>query len=490
MKQPNILFFLVDDLGWSDLGCYDSPFYETPNIDQLRSRGMLFTDAYAACPVCSPTRGSLLTGKYPATLGITDWIDWGGSVHPAKGKLIDVPYIKSMPLEEKTLAHSFSEAGYATWHIGKWHLGGTGHHPQDVGFHVNIGGCHMGSPGKDGYFSPWGIPGLSGSDVAEGTYLTDYLTDQAISLLNDHCGSVQSSQPFFLDMWYYLVHTPIEAPEELVEKYRTKARHMGLDRDDAFAVGDFYPTEHKQDIRIKRRIRQSDPVYAAMVEKLDQSVGRILNELERVGAAENTLIVFTSDNGGLSTADRSPTCNAPLSEGKGWMYEGGVREPLLISWPNRVAPGSICSLPVSSPDFYPTLLEAAGLPLLPTQHCDGESFLPAFSDPAGDTAAAHLKQRPLFWHYPHYGNQGGTPGSVIRKGNWKLLHFFEDDGTELYNLDDDISETYDRRFAEPKIEKQLKQELDEWRTKVEALIPQENTNYSPWKERSSPHHSA
>jgi arylsulfatase A-like enzyme len=490
MKQPNILFFLVDDLGWSDLGCYDSPFYETPNIDQLRSRGMLFTDAYAACPVCSPTRGSLLTGKYPATLGITDWIDWGGSVHPAKGKLIDVPYIKSMPLEEKTLAHSFSEAGYATWHIGKWHLGGTGHHPQDVGFHVNIGGCHMGSPGKDGYFSPWGIPGLSGSDVAEGTYLTDYLTDQAISLLNDHCGSVQSSQPFFLDMWYYLVHTPIEAPEELVEKYRTKARHMGLDRDDAFAVGDFYPTEHKQDIRIKRRIRQSDPVYAAMVEKLDQSVGRILNELERVGAAENTLIVFTSDNGGLSTADRSPTCNAPLSEGKGWMYEGGVREPLLISWPNRVAPGSICSLPVSSPDFYPTLLEAAGLPLLPTQHCDGESFLPAFSDPAGDTAAAHLKQRPLFWHYPHYGNQGGTPGSVIRKGNWKLLHFFEDDGTELYNLDDDISETYDRRSAEPKIEKQLKQELDEWRTKVEALIPQENTNYSPWKERSSPHHSA
>jgi arylsulfatase A-like enzyme len=486
VKRPNIILFLADDLGWADLACYGSEFYETPNIDAMCARGMLFTDAYAACPVCSPTRGSILTGKYPATLGITDWIDWGGSVHPAKGKLVDVPYIKAMPLSEETIAHALGDAGYQSWHIGKWHLGGKGHLPEDVGFDRNIGGCHMGSPSRGGYFSPWIIDPLIDAEVPDGTYLTDFLTDQAIECIENR----DSSRPFFLNMWYYLVHTPIEAPVDLVQKYEAKAHKLGLDLREPFEEGAFFPTEHKQELRIRRRQFQSDPVYAAMVEKLDESVGRIYTALQESGEEENSIIIFSSDNGGLSSAESSPTCNAPLSEGKGWMYEGGVREPLIISWPGRIAADSSCSIPVSSPDLYPTLLEAVGVPLRPSQHCDGVSFVSLFNDPAAEGAAHHLRERPLYWHYPHYGNLGGTPGSVIRRGDWKLLHFFEDDGIELYNLRRDIGETEDVSAAEPKLAAELKQLLDQWRSSIGALVPEINLEYSPWPSREKPHHSA
>ncbi len=465
-KRPNILFILIDDLGWRDLSCYGSPFYETPNIDRLAREGMQFSHAYASCPVCSPTRASLLTGKYPATLGLTDWIDHTGEVHPARGRLIDVPYIKHLPRGEHTLAQALRDGGYATWHVGKWHLGGEGYGPEDFGFEVNVGGCHAGSPGKGGYFSPWTIPALAGADVPDGTYLTDYLTDRAIGLISGH-----GEQPFFLNLWYYTVHTPIQAKPEKIAKYEAKARAMGLDKVKTFEEGDYFPCEHKRDKRILRRLVQSDPVYAAMIESLDENVGRILAALEQRGELDNTLVVFTSDNGGLATAEGSPTCNAPLAEGKGWMYEGGTREPLLVRWAGRVAPGSACETPCTSTDFFPTLLEAAGLPALPDQHIDGVSLLGLLR---GEQA---LDREAIYWHYPHYGNQGGTPGSSVRMGDYKLIEFFEDGRLELYNLRDDPGESRNLATQEPERAARLHTRLLAWRASVEAKIPPPNPEW-------------
>jgi arylsulfatase A-like enzyme len=467
MARPNIIFVLIDDMGWKDLVCYGSPFYETPNIDRLAKEGMRFTDAYAACPVCSPTRASILTGKYPATVGITDWIDAHGHIHPARGKVIDVPYLKNLPTSEHSLASALKDGGYQTWHVGKWHLGGEGHLPQDHGFEKNVGGAHQGSPGKGGYFSPWTIPPLENADVPDGTYLTDYLTDQILDLLAN-----KDERPFFLNLCYYQVHTPLQAKEEKIEKYKAKATAMGLDEVETFVDGEHYPCEHKKDQRVRRRLVQSDPVYAGMIESLDESIGRILDALDESGQADNTLIVFTSDNGGLATSEGSPTCNAPLAEGKGWMYEGGTREPLMVRWPGTVEAGSTCSVPVSSPDFYPTLLELAGLDPIPQQHCDGMSFAPLLR---GETS---LKRDGIFWHYPHYGNQGGTPGSSVRAGDYKLIEFFDDGRLELYNLRRDIGEEKNLAEREPEKRDELHALLKEWREKVEAKIPQPNPDWT------------
>ena len=467
MARPNIIFVLIDDMGWKDLVCYGSPFYETPNIDRLAKEGMRFTDAYAACPVCSPTRASILTGKYPATVGITDWIDAHGHIHPARGKVIDVPYLKNLPTSEHSLASALKDGGYQTWHVGKWHLGGEGHLPQDHGFEKNVGGAHQGSPGKGGYFSPWTIPPLENADVPDGTYLTDYLTDQILDLLAN-----KDERPFFLNLCYYQVHTPLQAKEEKIEKYKAKATAMGLDEVETFVDGEHYPCEHKKDQRVRRRLVQSDPVYAGMIESLDESIGRILDALDESGQADNTLIVFTSDNGGLATSEGSPTCNAPLAEGKGWMYEGGTREPLMVRWPGTVEAGSTCSVPVSSPDFYPTLLELAGLDPIPQQHCDGMSFAPILR---GETS---LKRDGIFWHYPHYGNQGGTPGSSVRAGDYELIEFFDDGRLELYNLRRDIGEEKNLAEREPEKRDELHALLKEWREKVEAKIPQPNPDWT------------
>ena len=467
MARPNIIFVLIDDMGWKDLVCYGSPFYETPNIYRLAKEGMRFTDAYAACPVCSPTRASILTGKYPATVGITDWIDAHGHIHPARGKVIDVPYLKNLPTSEHSLASALRDGGYQTWHVGKWHLGGEGHLPQDHGFEKNVGGAHQGSPGKGGYFSPWTIPPLENADVPDGTYLTDYLTDQILDLLAN-----KDERPFFLNLCYYQVHTPLQAKEEKIEKYKAKATAMGLDEVETFVDGEHYPCEHKKDQRVRRRLVQSDPVYAGMIESLDESIGRILDALDESGQADNTLIVFTSDNGGLATSEGSPTCNAPLAEGKGWMYEGGTREPLMVRWPGTIEAGSTCSVPVSSPDFYPTLLELAGLDPIPQQHCDGMSFAPLLR---GETS---LKRDGIFWHYPHYGNQGGTPGSSVRAGDYKLIEFFDDGRLELYNLRGDIGEEKNLAEREPEKRDELHALLKEWREKVEAKIPQPNPNWT------------
>lgn len=460
MTPPNIILILIDDMGWRDVSCYGSTFYETPHIDRLAAEGMSFTQAYAACPVCSPTRASLLTGKYPATLGLTDWIDWGFGIHPARGKLIDAPYVDHLSLREKSSARALQEGGYQTWHVGKWHLGSEAYYPERHGFEVNIGGCQWGSP-HHGYFSPWGIPALE--DGPEGEHLGDHLTDAAIRLIEE-----RDERPFFLNLWYYDVHTPIQAKAELIRKYTQKARDLHLDELETFADGGFFPVEHKKDKRIVRRLIQSDPTYAGMVENLDSNIGRLLQTLARRGLAENTLVIFTSDNGGLATAESSPTSNAPLSEGKGWMYEGGTREPLIVKWPGKVAPGSTCTTPITSPDFYPTLLEIAGLPLQPEQHCDGVSMLPLLrQENASDRPA-------IFWHYPHYGNQGGTPGSSVRMGDYKLIEFFEDHRLELYNLQTDVGEKHNLAMDEPQRASEMHQVLIEWREKVGAKIPKPN----------------
>ncbi len=474
MKKPNIIFILIDDMGWQDLSCTGSSFYETPNIDSLREQGMMFTQGYAACPVCSPSRASIMSGKYPVSTGITDWIyHERPSDSPSgnsRGRLIDSPYLDHLPLEEVSLAKGLKEGGYQTWHVGKWHIGKEPWYPENHGFDKNIGGCHLGAPGEAGYFSPWEIDGLKDADVPEGTYLTDYLTDRTLDLLKER----DSDHPFFLNLWYYSVHTPIEAKEDKIRKYEEKARNMGLDKIQTFEEGDLFPCEQKKDERILRRLVQSDPVYAAMIESLDENIGRVLAELKDQNIFDDTLIVFTSDNGGLSTAEGSPTCNLPLAEGKGWMYEGGVREPLLISWPEKVKSSSLCSEPVSSPDFYPTLLEAAGLPLRPEQHVDGVSMIPLM------TGEGSFDREALFWHYPHYGNQGGTPGSSILMYPWKLIEFFENGRVELYNLEQDPGEQIDLAVSETERAAIMKGKLHLWQSEKGALIPERNPDFKPW----------
>jgi len=462
-KKPNFIFILIDDMGWRDLVCYGSSFYETPNIDRLAKEGIIFTNAYAACPVCSPTRASIMSGKYPANIGLTNFI--GGKT---KGKLIDAPYIDHLPLEERSIASALKEAGYSTWHVGKWHLGARPYYPDRHGFDVNIGGCHWGHP-KQGYFSPWGIETLE--DGPEGEYLTDRLTDEAIKLIKNNDG-----RPFFLNMWYYAVHIPIQAKEEYIEKYRIKAQKMGLDKVKTFEEGEYFPCEHKKHQRVVRRLVQSDPAYAAMIQSLDENIGRLLRAVEKVGQSENTVVIFTSDNGGLATAEGSPTCNAPLSEGKGWMYEGGVRVPLIIKWPKVTKPGSVCSVPVTSTDFYPTILEIADLPLMPSQHEDGVSIVPLLR---GENK---LLREAIYWHYPHYGNQGGTPASSVRMGDYKLIEFFEDGHLELYNLKEDIGEKHNLVKEKPELARKMQKMLAEWREKMEAKIPEPNPDYVPWRE--------
>jgi arylsulfatase A-like enzyme len=479
-NKPNIIMILIDDMGWKDLSCTGSDFYETPNIDRLCTGGMKFTNGYASCPVCSPTRASLLSGKYPANVGVTDWIMHGGGNDQSgyiygdcRGRLIDAPYVDHLPLEEKSLPTSLKEGGYQTWHVGKWHVGLEPYYPEHQGFDVNVGGCMVGSPGQGGYFSPWTtIPALKNAPVPEGTYLTDYLTDETLRLIRER----DTEKPFFLNLWYYSVHTPIQAKEEKIKKYEAKAKALGRKPQDAMVQGDFFPGEHKKDLHIQRRIIQSDPVYAAMIESLDEGIGRVLDELDTQGLTENSLVIFTSDNGGLSTAEGSPTCNLPLSEGKGWMYEGGVREPLLACWPGKINPGTLCHEPVTTPDLYPTFLEAAGLPLNPEQHQDGVSLMPLFKE------TGTLDRDALFWHYPHYGNQGGTPGSSVRMGDWKLIEFFEDNRLELYNLKEDEGEQKDLASREPERVKTMAKKLHAWQQKVGARIPAINPDFIPWSE--------
>ncbi len=447
-RRPNFVFILADDLGWADLGCYGSTFYETPNLDQLAVEGMRFTDAYAACPVCSPTRASIMTGKYPARLHLTNWLY--GRI---RKKLIGAPYVRQMPLEEVTLAEALKAGGYATGFVGKWHLGGKGYWPEEQGFDVNVAGCTAGSP-MGGYFSPWGNPRMT--DGPKGQYLTDRLTDEGIKFIEAHKG-----RPFLLYQSYHTVHTPIQGKRELIAKYRAKA-----------AKAPFNKTAPAQN-EAERKVRQTQnhPVYAAMVESMDSNIGRLLAALKANGVADNTVVFFMSDNGGLSTSERSPTSNAPLRAGKGWVYEGGIREPLIIKWPGVTAPGSTCNEPAISTDFYPTMLEMAGLPARPAQHADGVSLAPLLK------GGKSLGRKAIYWHYPHYSPQGGRPACAVRAGEYKLLEFFEDGHVELYNLADDIGETADLAGKMPEKAAELRKMLHDWLKAVDAKMPSKNPEH-------------
>ena len=449
--KPNLVIILADDLGWSDLGCYGSTFYETPHLDQLAAKGMRFTDAYAACSVCSPTRASILTGKYPARLHLTDWLP-GRALRPDQ-KLKRPDIIDHLPLEEVTLAEALREGGYRTGFVGKWHLGDTNYFPERQGFDLNIAGCQRGSPPS--YFSPYRIPTLT--DGPKGEYLTDRLTDEALRFIDGAGG-----KPFLLYLSHYAVHNPQQAKADTVAKYRAKAARLPPP-----AGPEFLPEGKCQARQI-----QNQPVYGAMVQSVDESVGRVMQKLADLGIERNTIVVFTSDNGGLSTAEGWPTSNVPLRGGKGWHYEGGVREPLIVCWPGVTKPGSLCRAPMISTDYYPTLLEMAGLPLRPHQHLDGVSLVPLLK---GDAPA----ERPIFWHYPHYSNQGGGPGGAVKVGDFKLIEWFEDIRVELFNLKDDLGEHHNLAAAMPERIAALRRQLHDWRQNVDAAMPTPNPDFNP-----------
>jgi arylsulfatase A-like enzyme len=453
-SRPNVIFFLADDLGQRDLGCYGSTFYETPHLDRLAREGAKFSDAYAACPVCSPTRASIMSGQWPQRSGITDYI--GAPLKPEdwkrNTKLLPAPYADRLSLDAPTLAKAMKSAGYATFFAGKWHLGPEGWWPENQGFDFNFGGVDRGGPyGGNKYFSPYGNPRLK--DGPPGEHLPDRLATEATKFIEDN-----KDRPFFAYFSFYDVHTPLMAREDLRKKYEEKRTRLGLSAE--------WGREHERDVRLL----QEHAVYAAMVEAMDLAVGKVLAKLDELGLAKNTLVIFTSDNGGLSTSEGWPTSNLPLRGGKGWMYEGGIREPLLIRWPAVIKAGRVVDTPVSSPDFFPTLLDVTASKPQPGQTLDGVSLLPVFK---GES----LPERPLFWHYPHYGNQGGAPAAAIRRGHWKLIEWFEDDRVELFNLAQDLSEKIDLATKQPQRAAELRHELHAWQKEVGAKLPIANPSY-------------
>jgi arylsulfatase A-like enzyme len=468
-RPPNIVFFLADDLGQRDLGVYGSTFHETPNLDRLAREGARFTDAYAACPVCSPTRASVITGQWPQRTGITDYI--GAPATPEawtrNTKLRPAPYADRLALDAPTLAKAMKAAGYATFFAGKWHLGPEGWWPENQGFDHNLGGNERGGPyGGKRYFSPYGNPRLK--DGPDGEHLPDRLATETADFI-----AANRDRPFFAYYAFYDVHTPLMARPDLQRKYEAKRARLGL--------REKWGREGERDVRLV----QEHAVYAAMVEAMDLAVGKVMAKLDELGLRENTIVIFTSDNGGLSTSEGWPTSNLPLRGGKGWMYEGGIREPLIVRWPGVTTPGAVIATPVSSPDYFPTLLEAAGTKPAPGQRLDGVSLVPILrGQPAPDRA--------LFWHYPHYGNQGGAPSAAIRRGPWKLIHWFEDDRVELFNLTNDVAESNDVAAREATRVAALKSELAAWQREVGAKFPIRNTSYDPVKPsgRASPRPTA
>jgi len=449
---PNFVFFLVDDLGWRDLGCYGSSFYETVNIDGLAGSGARFTNAYAACPVCSPTRASIMAGKYPARMDTTDY--FGGR---RKGKLLPAKYNDRLAHEEITIAEALKKAEYATFFAGKWHLGPEGFWPEDQGFDVNHGGISRGGPyGGKRYFSPYGNPRLT--DGPDGEHLPDRLATEAVKFIE-----ANKEQPFFAYVSFYSVHTPLIARADLRKKYQEKKQRFELQ------------PEWGQEGARKVRLVQEHAVYAGMVEAMDLAVGKVLDTLDRLDLNNRTVIFLMSDNGGLSTSEGHPTSNLPLRAGKGWLYEGGIREPMIVRWPGVTKPASIIDTPVISTDFYPTILAMAGLPPAPEQHMDGIDLTPLL------LGVRHSDPRPLFWHYPHYGNQGGSPGGAVRLGSYKLIEWFEDDRIELYNLSADSGETRDLAATLPNKAEELRKRLHAWRKSVEAKMPRPNPDHGKQK---------
>lgn len=444
-QKTNIILINVDDMGWTDLSCYGSRYYETPNIDRLAAQGIKFTNGYASCAVCSPTRAAIMTGRYPARIGVTDWIHHlDRKAHTAIGTgknpveyvategrpLLCPPNPYWMELDEITIAEMLKPAGYSTCHIGKWHLGHRWWYPDKQGFDINIGGCEIGQPPT--YFDPYyqnerrsSIPTLP--PRRQGEYLSDREADEAIRFINEN-----GEKAFFLHMCPYAVHTPLEAKKELIEKYEKKN-----------------PTNQK------------NPIYAAMVESVDQTVGKIMDALDETGLSDKTLIIFTSDNGGLK--DHS-TDNSPLRSGKGYPYEGGIRVPVIVRWPGKITPGSVCHVPVTSVDFLPTISEAVNAPLPPDREIDGESLMKLL------TQKGSLARDAIYWHFPHYRGDV-VPYSIIRKGDWKLIKRYEGKTYELFNLREDIGEKHEQSEKMPLIVRKLDSQLSRWLAHTGAKLP-------------------
>jgi arylsulfatase A len=443
-RQPNIVFILIDDLGWRDVGFNGSNYYETPNIDALARRGMTFPNAYAACPVCSPTRASIMTGKYPARLGITNFLP--GKHHLPYSKLLAPESQQFLPLEETTIAEELKGAGYTSAAIGKWHLGGPRYYPEKQGFDVNVAGTDAGSP-KSHFFPQWnGSPPIT---AAPGAYLADTLTDAAEDFIQKN-----TKRAFFLYLAHYGVHIPLEGKAEVVGRYERKSDPRHPDA-------------------------QHNATYAAMVQSIDDSVGRLVNRIEIEGLTNDTVFIFTSDNGGLASAEykgQVATSNAPLKGGKGFLYEGGIREPLVVVWPGVTKPGSVCKAPVISTDFYPTIARMAGTERFIGAPRDGVDLTPTLR------RGAEPKRDALFWHYPHYSNQGGRPGAAIRMGGWKLIKWYEDGAVELYNLAADPGEEKNLAETETSIAKVMQARLEAWLDSMHPLMPIPNPDYDATRE--------
>lgn len=436
---PNVVLFLADDLGWTGLGCFGSDLYETPHLDRLAASGMKFTSAYSACTVCSPTRASVMTGMYPARLHLTDFI--AGQNRPfARLRIPD--WTPGLDGKYVTIAEALQSKGYRTAHVGKWHLSPrtgsvAGTPPRAQGFDVSSDS----PPGTKGYRLPPDHTSKAGT-----RYLTDWLTDRACEFVDE-----SSDKPFFLYFAYHVPHTPIQGREELVEYFSGKV--------DADAV-------HK------------NPVYAAMVASLDISVGRVLDRLDRQGIADNTVVIFTSDNGGLTQRYGKHdgfTENLPLRRGKGSAYEGGVRVPTIIRWPGVTAAGSSCDEPIMTIDYYPTLLEIAGAAGIEShnRNVDGLSITGLLRDPTAEL------NRKLYWHYPHYHAGGDSPYSAIRDGHDRLIEFHEDNSLRLYDLSQDIGEQHDLSTARPERAAQLRAALHKWRASIGAQMPTPNPDFDP-----------
>jgi arylsulfatase A-like enzyme len=454
-EKPNVVFILADDLGKHDLSYEGSKYYETPNIDAIAQSGTNFCNGYAACQVCSPSRAAIMTGQAPARLKITDWIGAAtGEEWRKTGRgdiLLPAAYELNLPHQNTTIAEAFKANGYRTFFAGKWHLGNEGSYPEDHGFEINKGGWDKGSP-MGGYFAPFKNPKLE--DHEDGENLSARLAKETASFLKS-----ARNVPFFAFLSFYAVHGPIQTTEEKWAKYRLKAEQRGI---------------AKQGFTMERnlpiRLHQDNPVYAGLVEQMDDAVGIVLKALKDAGLEENTIVVFTSDNGGVASGDAFSTSNTPLRGGKGYQWEGGIKEPYLIKVPWLKAIEKV-ETPVIGMDFYPTLLDLCGLPQDSKEHMDGVSLVPLLK---GQKIAA----RQLYWHYPHYGNQGGSPSSIVRDGKWKLIHYWENGIDELYDLDSDLGEINNVFGANIDLANRLRYDLNDWLAEVKAELPRLDPEFS------------
>ncbi|MCC5935908.1 MAG: sulfatase [Lunatimonas sp.] len=448
-RPPNILFILVDDLGYADLGFSGSPFHDTPHLDQLAGESWQFTHGYSGSRVCSPARATIMTGQFTARHGITDWIgaktgeNW--REHNRFDPMLPADYQHALDPAHTTLAEAFKAQGYHTFYAGKWHLGDEGSYPEDHGFDRNVAGWDKGSP-VGGFFSPYQNPKVA--DGPAGENLTTRLAREVAAYMEE-----QREQPFFAMLSFYAVHAPLQTTQEKWAKYREKAHQLGV-APEGFEMGEKLPFRKVQD----------NPVYAGLVESVDDAVGIVINQLKTLGLYDNTIIVFTSDNGGVVAGDAFATSNLVVKGGKGQHWEGGTRVPYLIRTP-YAQPTATITYPVTGADFFPTLLDLANQPLLPTQHLDGVSLKPLLQ-------GYELPERSLIWHYPHYGNQGGVPSSVIRKGPWKLIHHWEDNHQELYHVLDDPLETENKIQQHPEVRATLGTELNHFLEQTYANLPQ------------------